>query len=210
MADLYGTASQESAVSSYLSAASPAPSTGFSHSLGGPLIATAFTNGYHWELQSCRLRAGRSWSCFGADLACLCPVHVSGWGGLTCSQPALVSATSSWPYWHHTKLHHNFIFIFFWGGGDLKEKKKTFSKGAKTFITTCNSNTFRCCISLFFFLWYVFVMAVLFHDLFWLWFIGFFDLFNLISLRWEEFNLQVMAVWRSGDVKCTGKLYICH
>lgn len=34
MADLYGAASQESAVSSYLSAASPAPSTGFSHSLG--------------------------------------------------------------------------------------------------------------------------------------------------------------------------------
>uniref|UniRef100_A0A7N8YAB1 Musashi RNA binding protein 1b n=1 Tax=Mastacembelus armatus TaxID=205130 RepID=A0A7N8YAB1_9TELE len=34
MADLYGTASQESAVSSYLSATSPAPSTGFSHSLG--------------------------------------------------------------------------------------------------------------------------------------------------------------------------------
>ncbi|XP_075960722.1 RNA-binding protein Musashi homolog 1b isoform X4 [Anarhichas minor] len=47
MADLYGTASQESAVSSYLSAASPSPSSGFSHSLGGPLIATAFTNGYH-------------------------------------------------------------------------------------------------------------------------------------------------------------------
>lgn len=54
MADLYGAASQESAVSSYLSAASPAPSTGFGHSLGvrhspyhGPLIATAFTNGYH-------------------------------------------------------------------------------------------------------------------------------------------------------------------
>ncbi|KAI4896171.1 hypothetical protein NFI96_031160, partial [Prochilodus magdalenae] len=34
MADLYGTASQESTVSSYISAASPAPSTGFSHSLG--------------------------------------------------------------------------------------------------------------------------------------------------------------------------------
>uniref|UniRef100_A0AAQ5XA29 RNA-binding protein Musashi homolog 2 n=1 Tax=Amphiprion ocellaris TaxID=80972 RepID=A0AAQ5XA29_AMPOC len=34
MAELYGTASQESAVSSYLSAASPVPSTGFSHSLG--------------------------------------------------------------------------------------------------------------------------------------------------------------------------------
>uniref|UniRef100_A0A3P9AN58 RRM domain-containing protein n=1 Tax=Esox lucius TaxID=8010 RepID=A0A3P9AN58_ESOLU len=47
MADLYAAASQESAVSSYLSAASPSPSTGFSHSLGGPLIATAFTNGYH-------------------------------------------------------------------------------------------------------------------------------------------------------------------
>ncbi|XP_026115109.1 RNA-binding protein Musashi homolog 1-like isoform X3 [Carassius auratus] len=47
MADLYGAANQESAISSYISAASPAPSTGFSHSLGGPLIATAFTNGYH-------------------------------------------------------------------------------------------------------------------------------------------------------------------
>uniref|UniRef100_A0A8C2Z5E9 Musashi RNA binding protein 1b n=1 Tax=Cyclopterus lumpus TaxID=8103 RepID=A0A8C2Z5E9_CYCLU len=34
MADLYGTAAQESAVSSYLSAASPSPNTGFSHSLG--------------------------------------------------------------------------------------------------------------------------------------------------------------------------------
>uniref|UniRef100_A0AAY5EM79 RRM domain-containing protein n=1 Tax=Electrophorus electricus TaxID=8005 RepID=A0AAY5EM79_ELEEL len=47
MAELYGTTSQDSTVSSYISAASPAPSTGFSHSLGGPLIATAFTNGYH-------------------------------------------------------------------------------------------------------------------------------------------------------------------
>eukprot|EP00063_Salmo_salar_P052403 XP_014027238.1 PREDICTED: RNA-binding protein Musashi homolog 1 isoform X12 [Salmo salar] len=47
MADLYTAANQESAVSSYLSAASPSPSTGFGHSLGGPLIATAFTNGYH-------------------------------------------------------------------------------------------------------------------------------------------------------------------
>ncbi|XP_035641319.1 RNA-binding protein Musashi homolog 1 isoform X10 [Oncorhynchus keta] len=54
MADLYAAANQESAVSSYLSAASPSPSTGFGHSLGvrhspyhGPLIATAFTNGYH-------------------------------------------------------------------------------------------------------------------------------------------------------------------
>ncbi|XP_060106363.1 RNA-binding protein Musashi homolog 1 isoform X3 [Paroedura picta] len=47
MAELYGAANQESGVSSYISAASPAPSTGFGHSLGGPLIATAFTNGYH-------------------------------------------------------------------------------------------------------------------------------------------------------------------
>ncbi|XP_029427125.1 RNA-binding protein Musashi homolog 1 [Rhinatrema bivittatum] len=47
MAELYGAASQDSAVSSYISAASPAPSTGFGHSLGGPLIAAAFTNGYH-------------------------------------------------------------------------------------------------------------------------------------------------------------------
>ncbi|KAG2471025.1 MSI1H protein, partial [Polypterus senegalus] len=34
MADLYGAANQESGVSSYISAASPAPSTGFGHSLG--------------------------------------------------------------------------------------------------------------------------------------------------------------------------------
>eukprot|EP00062_Callorhinchus_milii_P023948 gi/632983337/ref/XP_007908597.1/ PREDICTED: RNA-binding protein Musashi homolog 1 [Callorhinchus milii] len=37
MADLYGTANQDSGVSSYISAASPAPSTGFGHSLGGPV-----------------------------------------------------------------------------------------------------------------------------------------------------------------------------
>ena len=73
MADLYAAANQDSGVSSYISAASPAPSTGFGHGLGvglpprslshtharradvtlvpcqGPLIATAFTNGYHWE-----------------------------------------------------------------------------------------------------------------------------------------------------------------
>lgn len=80
MAELYAAANQDSGVSSYISAASPAPSTGFGHSLGvghhhphtdlstcmdagitqswqklnnvhpqGPLIATAFTNGYHWE-----------------------------------------------------------------------------------------------------------------------------------------------------------------
>uniref|UniRef100_F6VEK6 Musashi RNA binding protein 1 n=1 Tax=Monodelphis domestica TaxID=13616 RepID=F6VEK6_MONDO len=47
MAELYGAANQDSGVSSYISAASPAPSTGFGHSLGGPLIATAFNNGYH-------------------------------------------------------------------------------------------------------------------------------------------------------------------
>ncbi len=34
MADLYGTANQDATLSSYISAASPAPSTGFSHSLG--------------------------------------------------------------------------------------------------------------------------------------------------------------------------------
>ncbi|XP_043924823.1 RNA-binding protein Musashi homolog 1 isoform X3 [Protopterus annectens] len=47
IADLYAAANQDSGVSSYISAASPAPSTGFGHSLTGPLIATAFTNGYH-------------------------------------------------------------------------------------------------------------------------------------------------------------------
>lgn len=96
----------------------------------GPLIATAFTNGYHWECesvlcvcnchtvlvpaelcviwllcvsaQSRRLRAGRSWSCFGAGLARLCPVLIFGWGGRTFT---LVSATSSAPHWHLTELH---------------------------------------------------------------------------------------------------------
>ncbi|KAJ3602098.1 hypothetical protein NHX12_029857 [Muraenolepis orangiensis] len=47
MADLYAAANQDSGVSSYISAASPSPSSGFGHGLGGPLIATAFTNGYH-------------------------------------------------------------------------------------------------------------------------------------------------------------------
>ncbi|XP_029288489.1 RNA-binding protein Musashi homolog 1-like isoform X1 [Cottoperca gobio] len=58
MADLYAAANQDSGVGGYISAASPAPSSGFGHGLGkvypllsmypqGPLIATAFTNGYH-------------------------------------------------------------------------------------------------------------------------------------------------------------------
>lgn len=40
MAELYGAANQDSGVSSYISAASPAPSTGFGHSLGvsGPVL----------------------------------------------------------------------------------------------------------------------------------------------------------------------------
>lgn len=47
MADLYAAANQDSGVSGYISAASPAPSAGFTHGLAAPLIATAFTNGYH-------------------------------------------------------------------------------------------------------------------------------------------------------------------
>ncbi|XP_061103770.1 RNA-binding protein Musashi homolog 2 isoform X4 [Conger conger] len=47
VADLYGPGSQESAVGNYISAASPQPGSGFGHSIAGPLIATAFTNGYH-------------------------------------------------------------------------------------------------------------------------------------------------------------------
>lgn len=43
VADLYGPGSQDN----YISAASPQPGSGFGHSLAGPLIATAFTNGYH-------------------------------------------------------------------------------------------------------------------------------------------------------------------
>ncbi|XP_051973138.1 RNA-binding protein Musashi homolog 2a isoform X2 [Xyrauchen texanus] len=47
VADLYGPSSQDTAVGNYISAASPQPGSGFSHSIAGPLIATAFTNGYH-------------------------------------------------------------------------------------------------------------------------------------------------------------------
>ncbi|XP_051049583.1 RNA-binding protein Musashi homolog 2 isoform X5 [Phodopus roborovskii] len=46
-ADLYGPASQDSGVGNYISAASPQPGSGFGHGIAGPLIATAFTNGYH-------------------------------------------------------------------------------------------------------------------------------------------------------------------
>ncbi|XP_031428116.1 RNA-binding protein Musashi homolog 2 isoform X3 [Clupea harengus] len=50
VADLYA-ASQDSGVGNYISAASPQPGSGFGHSIAvsiaGPLIATAFTNGYH-------------------------------------------------------------------------------------------------------------------------------------------------------------------
>ncbi|KGL90420.1 RNA-binding protein Musashi 2, partial [Charadrius vociferus] len=47
VADLSGTASQDSGVGNYISAASPQPGSGFGHGIAGPLIATAFTNGYH-------------------------------------------------------------------------------------------------------------------------------------------------------------------
>ncbi|XP_056412310.1 RNA-binding protein Musashi homolog 2 isoform X5 [Hyla sarda] len=47
VADLYGTANQDSGVGNYISAASPQPGSGFGHGIAGPLIATAFTNGYH-------------------------------------------------------------------------------------------------------------------------------------------------------------------
>ncbi|XP_016897317.1 RNA-binding protein Musashi homolog 2-like [Cynoglossus semilaevis] len=47
VADLYGPSSQDSSVGNYISAASPQPGPGFGPSITGPLIATAFTNGYH-------------------------------------------------------------------------------------------------------------------------------------------------------------------
>ncbi|XP_032362751.1 RNA-binding protein Musashi homolog 2 isoform X2 [Etheostoma spectabile] len=47
VAELYGTASQDSGVGNYISATSPQPGYGFSHSIAVPLIATTFTNGYH-------------------------------------------------------------------------------------------------------------------------------------------------------------------
>ncbi|XP_069470732.1 RNA-binding protein Musashi homolog 2 isoform X3 [Ambystoma mexicanum] len=47
VADIYGTAGQDSGVGNYISAASPQPGSGFGHGMAGPLIATAFTNGYH-------------------------------------------------------------------------------------------------------------------------------------------------------------------
>lgn len=62
MAELYGAANQDSAVSSYISAASPAPSTGFGHSLG--------VSGWSWRtpkleegkaLSVCRAEGGKGW-----------------------------------------------------------------------------------------------------------------------------------------------------
>ncbi|XP_048857976.1 RNA-binding protein Musashi homolog 1b isoform X2 [Brienomyrus brachyistius] len=47
MADLYGAANQDSGVSSYISAASPGTQRRLWPQPRGPLIATAFTNGYH-------------------------------------------------------------------------------------------------------------------------------------------------------------------
>nr|XP_046266214.1 RNA-binding protein Musashi homolog 2 isoform X7 [Scatophagus argus] len=47
VADLYAPSSQDSAVGNYISATSPQPGSGFGPSITGPLIATAFTNGYH-------------------------------------------------------------------------------------------------------------------------------------------------------------------
>ncbi|XP_055798771.1 RNA-binding protein Musashi homolog 2-like isoform X5 [Salvelinus fontinalis] len=47
VAELYGPGGQDSNVGNYISAASPQPGSGFGHSMAGPLIATAFTNGYH-------------------------------------------------------------------------------------------------------------------------------------------------------------------
>uniref|UniRef100_UPI0037E7038A RNA-binding protein Musashi homolog 2-like n=1 Tax=Semicossyphus pulcher TaxID=241346 RepID=UPI0037E7038A len=47
VSDLYGSSSQDSAVGNYMSSSSsPRPGSGFSHSISGPLIDTAFTNGY--------------------------------------------------------------------------------------------------------------------------------------------------------------------
>uniref|UniRef100_UPI00358DEFD0 RNA-binding protein Musashi homolog 2-like isoform X3 n=1 Tax=Myxine glutinosa TaxID=7769 RepID=UPI00358DEFD0 len=44
--EIYST-NQDAGVGGYVGTASPQPATGFGHNLGGPLIATAFTNGYH-------------------------------------------------------------------------------------------------------------------------------------------------------------------
>lgn len=54
MAELYGAANQDSGVSSYISAASPAPSTGFGHSLG--------VSG--WSRRTLKLEEGEAWSVF--------------------------------------------------------------------------------------------------------------------------------------------------
>ncbi|CAJ1065897.1 RNA-binding protein Musashi homolog 2 isoform X4 [Xyrichtys novacula] len=47
VADLYGNSSQDPAVGNFISTSSPQPGSGFNHSIPSPLIATAFTNGYH-------------------------------------------------------------------------------------------------------------------------------------------------------------------
>lgn len=54
MAELYGAANQDSGVSSYISAASPAPSTGFGHSLG--------VSGWSWRTPNVGGEAGKALS----------------------------------------------------------------------------------------------------------------------------------------------------
>lgn len=101
-----------------------------------------------------------------------------------------------------------------WGVEEKKVKKKkkiekTSREEQKTFITTCNSNTFRCCISLCFFLmflWWLCYFLICF---------GCDSLVSLTSFTWSLWDRRSLIFnwwlfWRSGDVKCTGKLYICH
>lgn len=56
MAELYGAANQDSGVSSYISAASPAPSTGFGHSLGVSVPCRALRRGRKMESGTARGR----------------------------------------------------------------------------------------------------------------------------------------------------------
>lgn len=71
MAELYGAANQDSGVSSYISAASPAPSTGFGHSLG--------VSGWTWR--TLKLKEGEALSVCGGRRE----VRDDGWR--ECHQP---------------------------------------------------------------------------------------------------------------------------
>lgn len=84
MAELYGAANQDSGVSSYISAASPAPSTGFGHSLGVSVPCRALRRAGGWRA---------AWLGKGLHLRVAMEVSSSGWAPLSLQPVFWLNAT---------------------------------------------------------------------------------------------------------------------